>query len=279
MKKLILSLLAALSLLCFGVSCFADTLPSWYPEDVNSFEDFHNANAPRVVDDADLFTDEEEAMLTSKIEDLINEHGYDFVLYTDSSSYGLAHNIQAADFYQFNGYGLGDNYSGSVLMICMEPGNRAWYTAARGDCRTYYTEENINDIDDGIESKMVDGDYYGAMKKYISEIDELYTKGHISSLWLPGRIGIAAVIAVIAGSVVLAFLTYSMKKVRLQTDADHYIVPGSMRVRGARDLFLNKSVSRVKRESHKGGGGGGSSYSGGFSSSGGGSFSGGGRSF
>ncbi len=285
MKKILALITAVLFILSFGTLCFADDLPSWYPSDVSSFEDFHADSAPKVVDDANLFTESEKEELTSKINELVSEYDTDFVIYTTNSSYGFEHNVLAADFYQFNGYGIGDDYNGSVLMICMQSDDRGWYTAASGSCRSYYDSDNINAIDDGIYPDMADGNYYFAMLTYIDEIDELYSTGFVGDTQISeGDDSISfslicsAIAGIIVGAIVVLVMRSSMKKVKIATEANSYLVNGSVKLHNSRDYYLHTTVSRVKRSDNNHGGGG-SSHSGSFSSSGGRSFSGGGRSF
>ncbi len=290
MKRFLTLITSIIFVLSFGTLCFADDLPSWYPSDVSSFEDFHADSAPKVVDDANLFTESEKAELSSRIEELVSEFDTDLVIYTTNTSYGFEHNILAADFYQFNGYGIGDDYNGSVLMICMQSDNRGWYTAASGSCRSYYDSDNINAIDDGIYPDMADGNYYSAMLTYIDEIDELYTTGFVGDYHanengdgnsdnISFSLICAAVVGIIVGAIVVLIMRSSMKKVKIATEAGSYIVNGSVKLHNSRDYYLHTSVSRVKRSDSNNSGGGGSSHSGSFSSSGGRSFSGGGRSF
>lgn len=279
MKKIISAMFAAFIIISISTVCFAspyDT-PDWYPDDIYSFSDFHAENAPHVVDNADIFTDAEETALSAKIDQLVSSYGKDFVIYTDISSYNMEVRTLAADFYQYNGYGIGDDYSGSVLFICMEPGNRQWYSAACGSARDYYTANNVNDIDDSIYDEMVDGEYYDAAVDYINCLDVLY--GHkVSSGSLIGIIIGCALAGAGIASIVLFCLYKGMKKVKIATEADQYIVPGSFNIRRSRDYYLYSTVIRRKRETNSGGGGR-SGFSGGFSSSGGRSFSGGGRRF
>ena len=283
MKKRVLTLaLAALLCLALAASCFAaDGMPDWYPEDVSTFEDFHAENAPHVVDDADMFTDAEEAALSEKIASIIAAHGYDLVLYTAPSTYGLNHRILAADFYQFCGYGTGDDYSGSVLLICMDPADRGWYTAACGAARDYYTSESINRIDDIIEPLMLDGDYYGAMEQYFNAVDYLYAHGEPPKE--PASFGFSAIcgiiLGVIVGFVAMAVLVAQMKPVRRAAHAADYLVPGSFRLGAKQDHYLYSTVSKHLRPKNTSSSGGKSGYSRSFSSSGGRSFSGGGRKF
>ncbi|MBP5753396.1 MAG: TPM domain-containing protein, partial [Treponema sp.] len=70
--------------------------PYWYPEDVNSFVDFHDENASRVVDDAHIFSDSEIAQMKERIKKIQDESGFDLVVFTDTSSYGLSHGVYAA---------------------------------------------------------------------------------------------------------------------------------------------------------------------------------------
>ncbi len=254
--------------------------PSWWPEDVDSFTDFHNENAPRIVDNADLFSDSDEAALTKMIEDSIATYNIDFVIYTDTTNYGLGNQLCAADFYQFNGYGIGDDYNGSVLFINMDYYDREYYTAARGDCRKYYTKETINDLQDRAYDDMKSGDYAVAMEKYILAMNGLYKTGKVpeSTGSLILRIVVCLIIALIVGGIVMGTLRSQMKKVQIATRARDYLVKDSVNMRQANDYFLYANVTRTKIPKNDGKGGG-SSYSGGFHSSGEGSFSGGGRKF
>lgn len=293
MKKFITVILISLFIIALAApAALASNLPSWYPADVSGFTDFHGKDLPRVVDDADLFNEREEAELTAKANALIAKYGdkYDFVIFTDVSNYGIgkgqgaaSDGIYPADFYQFNGYGKGENYSGSVIFICMEPGDRYWWSAARGDSRPYFSEKNVNAIDDGIEPYMVDGDYYGAMVRYIELLDELYENGKIAkkrTFFDYFMItGIAAVVGLIAGAINRSAKVRTMKNVKYAQYANDYIVQNSFSLRNVNRMFLYKNVTRTYISSSSSGGSGRSSYSGGYHSSGGGSFSGGGRHF
>lgn len=255
--------------------------PDWYPADVKAFTDFHNdASVSRVVDNADIFTPAQEAEMAEKIAAIQQTYNYDFVVYTDDTSYGLDRGICAADFYQFNGYGYGSDYSGGVLFICMEPGNRGWWTAARGGYRNLFTEENCNAIDDRLEPYMVKGDYGDGVLGYLDDTSELMRTGKVPKtlhFGLPIAAGIVAFL--LGGTITTAILRSGMKTVRHADQAHEYLVDRSFHLRRSNDFYLHSSVTRTKRVKEERSGGGGSSYSGGYSSSGGGSFSGGGRSF
>ena len=261
MKKILVCLMAALFTLPFACLCFADS-----------------SDLPRVDDQADIFTDSEEYELTNRIEKLIDTYGMDFVLYTDDTSGGLDRSTWALDYYEQNGYGIGADQDGSVLFICMESGNRGWFTGIHGQkCRSYYNSNVMNAIDDAIEGDMQNGAYFSAMQTYLNKIDELYSTGTVKKQKnTAANIGIAAVIALICGGITAGVMRSGMKKVRVATEAASYMVPGSFHIRSSRDYYLYSHVTRVKRDNDNGGKSG---FSNNLNSSSGGSFSGGGRSF
>lgn len=148
--------------------------PAWYPKDLENFKDFHDADAPRLVDLADIFTKEEEEQMLSIIQAIQKDSGKDIVVYTDVTTYGLSRRTFAADINELAGYGFGDNFSGTVLFICMEQGNRGWWTDATGECEEIYSEYVINYLDDALEPYMVGGMYGEGVIDYLKNVKNLY---------------------------------------------------------------------------------------------------------
>ena len=123
--------------------------PAWFPVNPDSFPEYHDETAPRIVDTADLFTEEEEMQMEARLAEIRSELNKDIVVATDVSSYGLDQSIYAADFYDFNGYGIGDQFEGVVLFICMDPNDRGWFVTCTGpETRALYTEQIANQMDD-----------------------------------------------------------------------------------------------------------------------------------
>lgn len=163
-------------------------LPSWYPEDPKTFEFFHTADTtPRVVDRAHIFTDEEQASMEKRLKGIRSEISKDLVIFTDESTYGFDRAVYAADFFDFNGYGCGEDYEGICLMICMDPDDRGWWAACYGpETKRLYTEEYANEIDDVLYEYMAAGKYAEGVDDWITNIYTLYTKGApFAPAWLP----------------------------------------------------------------------------------------------
>ncbi len=161
--------------------------PDWYPNDPAGFVKYHDPAAPRVVDAADIFTDEEEADMEARLGEIRAELGKDIVVFTDVSSYGLGHAVYSADFYDFNGYGIGDEFEGACLFICMEPGDRGFWTCCTGpETRELFTEIYANQLDDRLYDYMAAGDYGDGAADWIENFRNLYRTGMpFPPSWLP----------------------------------------------------------------------------------------------
>ena len=167
--------------------------PAWYPESTVGFQFFNDADAPRVVDTADLFTDEEEAAILKAIGEQSARGNADIVVVTDDNAYGMSHQEYADDFYDYNGYGFGPGRDGIVLFICMEPGNRGWWTSvagrlvpSTGDGPVRYTEAIANQLDDALYGYMVSGRYAEGVTDWIGNVGTWLTYGvPFAPIWYP----------------------------------------------------------------------------------------------
>ena len=153
-------------------------LPPWYPVSTEDFPFYHDPDAPRVVDTADIFSAEEEAAMEARLAEIRGQIDRDIVIVTDVSSYGLGEMIYSADFFDFNGYGCGDEYEGVCLFICMDPNDRGWWASCYGPVtRDLYTEGIANEIDDVLYEYMVAGRYYEGISDWIENFRRLYQTG------------------------------------------------------------------------------------------------------
>ena len=284
MKKILSFIfISALLTAIFLCAAHADSYPSWFPDDPENFVDFYGTDLRRVADEADLFTDAEESELTRLINEIRNKYGYDLVIYTDKTNYGLGPDDEqcAIDFYRFNGYGLGREQSGMIIYVNMDPDDQYFSVVGTGDVeqRTYEYNETIRDQ---MRPEMSAKNYYDAMKIGIELIDELYDTGKIAEKKTVGDYlgysAIASVVGLFAGLINQSKEKGKMNAVRYAKYANDYIVDNTFALRDLRETFLYKNVTKtfIATESSSSGSRGGSSHSGMHSSGGGGhSFSGG----
>lgn len=161
------------------IKASVNDMPEWYPDNISEWTFTPIAqDAPRVVDDADIFTDDEERQLEEKIAETATKNGADIVIFTDVSTHGLSRSVYAADFYDFSGYGYGEEHDGFCLFICMDPNARGGWCCVTGSRpRELYTEDNANELDDVLYEYLGDGEYFEGVYDWIGNIGTLLDKG------------------------------------------------------------------------------------------------------
>lgn len=259
---------------------------------------------PRVVDEAELLTDREEKALSGTIHDLINRYQMDVVILTvDSLGYKSAQD-HADDYYDGNGYGVGSDYSGVLLLISME--DRDWWISTCGDAIYAITDYGIESLFSEMSGYLSVNMFYEAFDAYLNalpEYFEAYTEGdpidgYIGSYDGPGsyspgtaedvvyygdgessfvgRFLVSFLIGLAAALITVLVMRGSMNTKRAQHSAAAYLKQGSYHLRVHRDLFLYSNVTKTPRPKDTGSRGGGSSV---HRSSGGRSHGGGGGKF
>ena len=171
----------------------ASDKPAWYPDSTVDFQFYNDANAPRVVDTADIFTDEEETAIAKAISEQSVRGNADIVVVTDDSAYGMSHMEYADDFYDYNGYGFGPDRDGIVLFICMEPGNRGWWTSVTGrldpnvsNDRVLYTESVSRLLDNRLYEYLVAGRFAEGVLDWVGNVGTWLVYGTpFVPMWYP----------------------------------------------------------------------------------------------
>lgn len=153
MKKLLILLLCLLLCLCGSVQ----------------------AESTRVIDDADLFTPQDEAELLEMIGDFQRETGMDFVIYTSRKAHSESQASIADDLYDQGGYGLDEDFSGVLYFIDMY--ERIPYLSTTGAMIDYMTDERIEAAHDSSYRSLADGRYAEAAVQMIYAVYGYYEAG------------------------------------------------------------------------------------------------------
>lgn len=256
--------------------------PDWYPDRGETRSAPLNVNAPRVVDELGLLTDEQVAALTAKAQTISEKYGTDVVILLSEPPLGVSRSAAASTFYGVRGYGADEERSGFLLAIFKREGYYATDVIQSYGAETI-SEVNLERMSSHCESKTDDKNYYEACEQWLRELEHMKKTGRVPQSvgsWLLTVLG-----SILGGSAVggisLGKAKLGMRVPQLQKNADAYLVAGTMQIRNAGDTLLNTTTSRryapITRSSS--GGGGGSSYSSSYSGSSGSSHSGSGRSF
>lgn len=132
-----------------------------------------------VFDDAMLFNQEEIISLENEANSLSKSYNMDIVIVTTDDTMDKTTMEYADDFFDYNGFGVGNEYDGILFLIDMDNGEA--YISTSGIGIKYLTDERIEEIlDDVFDNGLSDGDYYGATLGFISGTEK-YLKAGIPS--------------------------------------------------------------------------------------------------
>lgn len=233
----------------------------------------------KVYDYAGIFSDAEEAQLYAAAQNYINKTKMDMVILTtelERSDLGIEN--YAADFYDYNDFGLNfENYSGILVVINMDLSNRYYHIITVGNALLYYNDSRIANLLDSMYNYMVNGDYYEATSAFINRSLELYQVGIPSEnkqayinkygdIVYPFQpdIGLGIIVSSVVTIVLTLIFVRRNKMVKKATKAIEYMDGKSYLCNIRSDKLINTRTTTHVRSSSSGGGGG---SRGGFSSS------------
>ena len=244
-----------------------------------------SADLPLVVDRAGIFSEAEIASLTDRVGSMVDTYGHGYVLLTDIKNDGKSKDLYAADFLYDNGYWNESNDGATVFYLSLEEGNRGWRTISIGANEDIFTEDVCYYIDELVDSNMRSGNYYQAFSDQVDYVEELFRTGKATPIEDGSRVTVSdnigqylptgIIVGLVIGFVVVAGMKKGMR-LNPETAAANYLLRDSFNLRGSREYFLYRNVTRTEKPRDRDRGG--SSFGGGSSSSGG-HYSGGGRDF
>lgn len=218
---------------------------------------------PRLVDDADLLTEDEESELGAMLDEISERQQFDVVVITVYSLNGMTAQNFADDLYDYAGYGMGEDSDGVLLLVSME--NRDWHITTTGFGITAITDDGLDYISDHFLGDLSDGQYYDAFTTYAELCDKFVTQARTGKPYDGSHMprgafhaGYKILISLGMGFVIAYIIVRSMrrklKSVRPQRAAGDYVVSGSLNIQRSEDTFLYSNVSKTARSSNSGSG-------------------------
>lgn len=235
----------------FALMLFVFTLSAILVNPVSAAE-----NMPRLVDDADLLSDGEESDLLEILDEISERQQVDVVVVTVGSMDGKTAEAYADDYFDYNGYGYGDERDGILLLVSMD--ERDCYISTSGYGITAITDAGREYMLDIFVDDLSSGNYATAFTSFANLCDDFITQANTGEPYdvdnLPKEpfefvfnIVLALVIAFIIALIVTGIMRSKLKSVRSQSAADDYLKQGSMNLTKKNDLFLYQNVDRRKR--------------------------------
>ncbi len=230
----------------------------------NSYDD----TLPRVVDNADLLSNNEEEVLSDTIDNIISEYNFDVVIVTEDTLDGESRMNYADDFYDYGGYGVGDNCDGILLLINME--QRQWWISTTGYGITVFTDYGIDKMGEIMSYDLGEDDFYSAFELFLSTTEEYIIaaeNGEVFDIYneyeteedkfigLLMNIALGLFIALIIALIVVLVFKSQLKSVKYEYAANVYEIKSSFNVTRSNDVYLYKNVTKRKKPESSGGGG------------------------
>lgn len=228
---------------------------------------FQSAN---VDDQLNLLTEEQVKELQSRIENTSREYNLDVAIVITDNTEGKSSRDFADDYYDSKGFGIGEDYSGLLLLINMK--DREIWISTTGRAIDVFTDARINWMVDEITGLLSEGNYNQACIEFVDQVGNYAAQGvpagqHrintdpgtymdrvMRQIRSPLVYIIPLVIAIIA--TVLASLS-SKGKVTITNRT--YEEKDSFQLISTKDQFIRETISTVKIPKNPGGSGGGSS--------------------
>ena len=252
MKKRILTLLLAL------LAALTLTVPAWAEQQPGEM---------LIYDTEGLLTEEQWLQLEGIADELSWQ--YDCALYvvtvSDYEEYGSDPYDAAANIYNGQDFGIGEERSGVLLLLSMWDRDAALYVrnGAAGEAIGKYAQELLAD---NYLSYFRGDDWYGGFHAYLTtcgDFLEQAAQGHPVKKPLTASLGKGVLIGVVLALAVCLILKGKMKSVRQGVEADEYVTADGLHLTERYDHYTHTTETRQKISkdsgSHSGGGGSGRS--------------------
>lgn len=240
---------------------------------------------PLVVDDANLLSEAEESLLTTRLSTIGDMYEVEIGVVTVISLEGKSAQTFADDYYDYNGFGYGDNDDG-LLVLYKDgvSGDREIYITTHGTAIYDFPNYTIDNILDVMISDIVDGDYYDAFVsfadecEYVLEDDSYYSSddyyggsiivddyyGNSGSTYNPVKenllkwIGISITVGFVVAFLIMCGVASGLKTVKRQHNAAAYV--NNLKLTDRSDTFLFKNVRKTPIPKSTSSGGGSSTH-------------------
>lgn len=205
---------------------------------------------PLVVDEADILFEDEETALIAKCEAFTTEYEMEIAVVTITDLQGMTAEAYADDFYDYNGYGYGENDDGIlVLYVDGTSGNRELHITTHGNGTSEFYDTVREEMYVIMKDLIIAEDYNGAFNAFVQKAEEAM-KPYVS----PTVFFVCVLFGVAGGLIVTAHMT-SKNYTVYQRDASRYERSGSLELINHRDRLVNTNIQRITKATSNNNGG------------------------
>jgi len=198
---------------------------------------------PLLVDDAGLLSSSEEKSLNSELERISKEYKCEVAIVTVDYTFNKTATEYADDFFDYNGYGYGENDDGILLLVSML--NRDVAISTHGYAIRVFTDAKQDYMYDKFLPYLTNGNYDKAFSIFAKLCEEILEEARAGTPFFSGkRLIVSLVIGVIIALIITGIMKGQLKSVRYQPAATSYLRDNSFNLKVSRDLFLYSRITR-----------------------------------
>lgn len=204
------------------------------------------ASTSGVVDEADIFDENEIAKLQNRIDKIEEKYDVSIVIYTSYEYYfGDDIRVWAADYYDYGGY------KDNGLIFAINMANREYAIVSSGDIQKTFNASCIDKLLDYSEDDMIDGDYYEAVATFLDCSNNLLSNpDYLKQLARKDNLVLIAGSSLTgAGVITITFIIFCISNMKMkskQKRASFYIKPHSLSLSRANDLYLYSTTTKTR---------------------------------
>lgn len=194
---------------------------------------------PLVVDNADVLTAEEEAYFLERCQAFTEKYKCEIAIVTITDLEGKTVQEYADDFYDYNGYGYGENKDGLLcLYLDGEEGQRNATLSTYGTAQENIGDDEIEDILLAIAGSARFEEFKDAFDYFI-DMSEEAIKPMPPLFWFL----ICLVVGIVIGLLITNTMASKNYSVHKKDTAADYVREGTLMITGRNDMFRNTRVN------------------------------------
>ena len=207
----------------------------------------------KIVDNAGLLSNSQKAALVNRINSISAKNNIDLVIVTEKNTGSISSMDYADDFFDYNGYGFGQNRDGCLFLQVTE--TRDFWISTSGRCIDILNNYALNKLETDIVKHLREGNNYEAYNSFLSNWEEFLMLDarwgrsyNFFYQWNSVLVIAAWVLAFAIGFITVGVWKSGMNTALSQTQAGAYIVPGSLSFKIKSDNFLYSTVTKTVRQ-------------------------------
>ncbi|MCL2266756.1 MAG: TPM domain-containing protein, partial [Treponema sp.] len=203
----------------------------------------------RIIDNAGLLSPNQKTILDNRINSISEKYNFDIVIVTERNISSMNPMEYADDYYDFYGYGFGQDRDGCLFLQVTD--TRDYWISTSGKAIKILNDYAFDKLESDLLKFLSAGNNYEAYNTYLqnwSEFLELDTRwGRSYNFFYRWNIVLviaAWIISAVIGIIIILSWKGSMNTAIAKTQAAAYVVPGSLSYKVKSDNFLYSTVTK-----------------------------------